>query len=162
MAFEKNQVVSFNYKVQSEKGEVIDESKPGQPLSFLAGNGHVLPKVEETLNGMLLNAKKTITLEPEDAYGLFSEEFIRPAARDSFPEDLELKEGMEFMANLEDGSTKPFIIKEINDDQITCDFNHPLAGYTLVFDLELIEVRDAAPEEIEHGHAHGPGGHAHH
>ncbi len=162
MPFEKNQVVAFNYKVQNDKEEVIDESKPGHPLTFIAGQGHVLAKVEETLNGMLLNTKKSITLEPQDAYGLFSEEFIRPATRDSFPADMEMEVGMEFMANLEDDSTKPFIIKEISGDQITCDFNHPLAGFTLTFELELVEVRDASPEELEHGHVHGPGGHAHH
>jgi len=162
MAFEKNQVVAFNYKVQNDKNEVIDESQPGQPLAFLAGQGQVLAKVEETLNSMLFNAKKSITLEPQDAYGLFSEEFIRPADRNSFPAEMELEEGMEFMANLEDGSTKPFVIKDITGDQITCDFNHPLAGFTLTFELELVEVRDASPEELEHGHVHGPGGHAHH
>ena len=161
MSFEKNQVVTFHYSVTNENKEVVDSSFSAEPLAFLAGQNQVLPKVEETLNGMLLNTKKTVTLSPQEAYGEYNEEHIQQASRGNFPADTKLEIGMQFMADMEDGGHMPFIIKAIEGDQVTIDFNHPLAGQTLTFDLELIEVRDATEEELSHGHVHGPGGHHH-
>jgi len=159
MSFEKNQVVSFHYSVTNEQGKTVDSSRSGDPLTFLAGRQQVLPKVEEALNGLLLNTRKTIALPPEDAYGEFVKERVQIASRTNFPPETQLEIGMEFMASMEDGHQLPFIITAIEGDQITVDFNHPLAGQTLTFDLELISVRDATAEELAHGHVHGPGGH---
>ena len=161
MSFEKDQVVTFHYLVMNADKKVVDSSRSGEPLAFLAGRNQVLPKVEETLNSMLFNTQKTITLTPKDAYGEYDEAHIQQASRSNFPEDTQLEVGMEFWADMEGGGHMPFVIKALEGDQVTIDFNHPLAGETLIFDLELIGVREATAEELSHGHVHGAGGHHH-
>lgn len=162
MSFKKDQVVSFHYTVTNEHGTVVDDSRGNEPLAILAGRGQILPKLEEALNEMELNEKRNITLAAADAYGEFSEDAIQKASRSNFPEGTQLETGMEFMAAMEDGHQMPFVISKIEGDEVTVDFNHPLAGQALTFDVELMEIRDASAEELEHGHVHGAGGHHHH
>jgi len=162
MPFKKDQVVVFHYTVTNEKNEVVDNSRGGEPLAVLTGRGQILPKLEEAMQDLALNEKKIVPLAAKDAYGEFSEEQIQTVSRDNFPADAKLEIGMEYMASMEDGHQMPFAISKIDGDQITVDFNHPLAGQDLTFEVEVVELRDAAPEELEHGHVHGPGGHHHH
>lgn len=162
MSFEKNQVVQFHYTVRNSKDEVVDDSRGGEPLAILAGNGQILPKLEEALQEMQLNEKKSVFLAAADAYGEHSDDAIQVASRDNFPKDAKLEVGMEFMASMQDGQNMPFTISKIEGEQITVDFNHPLAGEDLTFDVELTEIRDASAEELQHGHVHGAGGHHHH
>ena len=161
MPIKANQVITLNFTLKDESGEIIDSTNNDQPFSFLSGNNQVLPKLEENINNMIIGGKKNIILSPEDAYGIYKEEAIQSVNRAEFPEDMEIEEGMSFMADSPDGKHLPFTIKEIKDDFVTVDFNHPLAGKKLEFDLELVDVRDATSEEITHGHVHGPGGHHH-
>ncbi len=161
MAFEKDQVVQFHYTVTNNKKEIVDNSRDGEPLAVLAGRQQILPKLEAALQELAINEKKTIPLAAKDAYGEFSEESIQLASRDNFPKDAKLEVGMEYMASMEDGHQAPFEITKIEGDEITCDFNHPLAGQDLTFEVEIMEIRDASEEELAHSHVHGAGSHHH-
>jgi len=161
MTFKNDQVVIFHYTVKNQDDVIVESSRDGEPLSFISGRNQILPKLEETLGEMQLNEKRIVTLAPKDAYGEFREDANQITNRSNFPSDSELEEGMQFWASTDDGHQMPFTIKEVGEEKVTIDFNHPLAGQTLTFDLELIEVRSATPEELAHGHVHGPGGHLH-
>jgi len=155
-----NQVVTINYTLTDSEGEIIDSSTD-KSFSFLSGAEQVLPKLEEAIDGMIIGSKKIIALTAEDAYGDYIEDAVQIIPRSEFPKEVELKEGMEFVTNSPDGNQMPFVISKITDGHITVDFNHPLAGVDLTFDVELLDVRDATAEELSHGHAHGAHGHHH-
>lgn len=156
-----NKVITFNYTLKDEEGIVLDSSTNKEPLSFLSGTNHILPKLEEALNGMIIGSKKNVKISAADAYGEYSDEAIQKVKKDQFPEEANIEVGMTYIANSPDGKQMPFLVSEINDQDITIDFNHPLAGKDLEFDVELLDVRDATSEEMQHGHAHGAGGHHH-
>jgi FKBP-type peptidyl-prolyl cis-trans isomerase SlyD len=161
MPFKNDQAVSFHYTLTNQDGQLVESSRDNVPLSFLAGRAQILPKLEEELSQMEINEKRTVTLPPADAYGEFRDDAIQHASRDDFPPDTELEIGMQFWASMEDGQQVPFVIKEIGENDVTIDFNHPLAGQTLTFEMELMEIRPATEEELAHGHIHGEGGHQH-
>jgi FKBP-type peptidyl-prolyl cis-trans isomerase SlyD len=157
-----NQVVTINYILTDSEGEIIDSTSEGKSFSFLSGTEQILPKLEEAIGGMLIGSKKIVALTAADAYGEYFDDAVQVLQRSEFPKEMEIKEGMEFVTNAPDGSQMPFVISQITDEQITVDFNHPLAGEDLTFDVELLDLRDATPQELEHGHAHGAHGHHHH
>ena len=161
MPLAQNKAITFNYTLKDDKGNILDTTKGSSPFSFLSGNSQILPKLEDALNGMLLGSKKIVKIDAADAYGEYNEEAVQKVERTNFPKDAELQPGMQFVTNSPDGHQMPFIISEIKEDNITIDFNHPLAGKNLEFDVELLDVRDATAEEIAHGHIHGQGGHHH-
>jgi FKBP-type peptidyl-prolyl cis-trans isomerase SlyD len=161
MPIEPNQVVTINYVLTDEEGNILDTTSGRDSFSFLSGHDQILPKLEEAIKGMLIHSKKTVVLAPADGYGEYIQEAVQVANRADFPNDVQLDEGMSFMATMPDGNQQQFVIKKIEGDDVTIDFNHPLAGKTLTFEVELVDVRDATPEELSHGHAHGPEGHAH-
>jgi FKBP-type peptidyl-prolyl cis-trans isomerase SlyD len=113
------------------------------------------------MQDLALNEKKTVELAAKDAYGEFNKDAIQVASRENFPKEAKLEIGMEYMASMENGQHMPFVISKIDGDEITVDFNHPLAGQDLTFEVEITEIREATAEELEHGHVHGPGGHHH-
>lgn len=160
MALKENQVVTINFTLKDEKGNIIETTTKEQPFAFISGNQQILPELENNVSGMLIGAKKTIVLEPENAYGLYKDTSIQTVNRTEFPEGTKLEVGMGFIADTPDGRQMPFVIKNVEDENITIDFNHPLAGRTLTFEVELLDMREATPEEIAHGHVHGPG-HSH-
>lgn len=162
MSFKKNQVVVFHFILSDENGQELENSYNDQPMAVLTGTNHILPKLEERLSKLSIGEKSKIEIAAADGYGEFNEDNIQQLDRSQFPEDVELKEGLEFVATEDDGKQAIFYIKEVAGKEVTIDFNHPLAGRTLTFDLELLEIRDATREELEHNHAHGPGGHHHH
>jgi FKBP-type peptidyl-prolyl cis-trans isomerase SlyD len=161
MAWESNKVVTITYTVKDDEGAIVDETTKDQPFSFISGQNQILPTLEENISKMLIGGTQKVVLSPEKAYGQFNEESIRLVKRTDFPEEMKIEEGQRLMADTGEGRHLPFIIKEIKGDEITIDFNHPLAGKTLEFQVELIDVRDATDEELTHGHSHGPGGHQH-
>ena len=117
----------------------------------------MIPGFEREMMGAEIGDSRTFTLEPDDAYGMPSDELVQEVPRDMFPEEMPLDLGMMLMS---DGG--PFRIVAITDNTVRCDFNNPMAGKTLHFEVEVMDVRAATPDELAHGHAHGPGGHHHH
>lgn len=162
MAIEQNKVVTMNFTLKDDEGNLLDSTEKGGPFSYISGTNMVLPKLEEALSGMLIGSKKNLKLEAKDGYGNYNDDAIQVVGKENFPEDIVLEVGMEYMANSPDGVKMPFTISNVDGEEITIDFNHPLAGKNLNFDIELLNVRDATAEELSHGHVHGAGGHHHH
>ncbi len=158
----KNKVVSMSYCLKDTKGEELDRSEKNKPLEYLHGGGNIVPGLENGLDGLKVGDKKEVTVKPEEGYGKFLADLKQEVDRKMFPADHKIAVGMQFMSELPDGKKHPFNVIEINDDKILVDGNHPLAGQTLQFSVEIIGIRDATQEELQHGHAHGEGsGHNH-
>lgn len=162
MAIENNKVVTMNFKLTDDEGNILDSTETDGPFSYLSGNNMVLPKLEEAVNGMIIGTKKSIKLDAADGYGVYNEQIVQVVGKENFPQDFELEVGMSYIASNPDGTQMPFVITEVREADVTIDFNHPLAGKNLNFDVELLDVRDATAEELSHGHVHGPDGHHHH
>lgn len=149
----KDVVASVHYRgTLTDTGEEFDSSHGGDPLSYLVGAGQMIPGFEQALMGASTGDKKTFNLEAEDAYGPKDPEGVQQVPRDQFPEEIEI--GMVFGAEMPDGNNIPIRVVNANDEFITVDFNHQLAGQRLTFEVEVISVRVASDEEKEHGHAH--------
>ncbi len=157
-----NKVVTMNFTLTDDEGNVLDTTDHGSPFSYLSGNNNILPKLEEAIDSMIIGTKKQISLVSTDAYGNYNEEIVQVVGKENFPEDFELEVGLSYVASNPDGVQMPFVITEVRDEDVTIDFNHPLAGKNLNFNVELLDVRDATQEELSHGHVHGPDGHHHH
>jgi FKBP-type peptidyl-prolyl cis-trans isomerase SlyD len=156
-----NKVVTINYTLKDEEGNVIDQTSQNKPFQYLSGTSQILPKLEEQIDGMLIGGKKNVVIPPKEGYGEYQDDALQSIERNAFPKETELEVGMSFVANSPDGKQLPFVIKEVDDESVKVDFNHPLAGKTLNFEVELLDKREATPEEVSHGHAHGPDGHHH-
>ena len=126
-------------------------------MEFITGSGELLPKLEAEIITMPLNGKKKIVLQPAEAYGDYDPEDIQVVKRDELPDDIELEIGTELLAEVEEDAEEELscFISKIDGDEITLDFNHPLAGKSLHFEVELTGMRPATQEELEHGHVHG-------
>lgn len=161
MAILTNKVVTFNYTLKDDEGNLLDSTDNGGPLSFLTGNQQILPGLEDVLSSMIIGSKKNVKLAAADAYGEYDEDAIQKVKRNLFPEEADLEIGRTYFGHSPEGQHLQFVITGIENDDITVNFNHPLAGKDLEFDVELLDVRDATPEEISHRHVHGPGGHHH-
>lgn len=162
MPIEANKVVTMNFTLTDETGNVLDSTDAGGPFSYISGTGTVLPKLEEAVSIMMIGTKKQLKLEAKDCYGEYNEDAVQAVGKENFPEDFVLEAGMEYMASNPEGVQMPFVITNVEDETVTVDFNHPLAGKNLNFDLELLDVRDATAGELAHGHVHGAGEHHHH
>lgn len=160
MKIAENLVVTMDYELRID-GEIVDTSEDGDPIIFLQGAGQIIPGLEKAINGLTVGDKKTVTVDPSDGYGEIDPDSIVEVPKDEFPSDFPLELGVEITVNTEDEDDDSYeeemeaTIVGINEDTITLDFNHPLAGKTLTFSINILEVREATPEEIEHGHAHG-------
>jgi FKBP-type peptidyl-prolyl cis-trans isomerase SlyD len=157
-----NTVVRVHYTgTLPETGEVFDSSEGKDPLTFLVGHKKMISGFEEEMMGAKLGERREFTLEPERAYGLSLDELILefPKAEFSHLESsgVQIELGMQLVAQTFEGPA-PFIVRAMTEDSITADFNHAMAGKTLNFSVEVVEVRAATDEEVDHGHAHGPGG----
>jgi FKBP-type peptidyl-prolyl cis-trans isomerase SlyD len=161
MAIGQNKVVTMNFILKDENGKTIQATNNMEPFQFLSGNQQILPRLEEEIDNMIIGSKKNVKITAREAYGEYKEEAIQQVSKNNFPKDIDLEVGMEFIANSPKGEQMPFVVKEIKNEEVTIDFNHPLAGKDLEFDIELLDVRDATVEEMQHGHVHGPGGHHH-
>lgn len=154
-------VVSVHYTLKTEDGEVIDSSEGESPLMYLHGAGNIVPGLERQLAGRSVGDRVKAVVSPEEGYGEHSGDEPQRVPRSSFPADADLYEGMEVMAQSTQGEMYPMWIVEVTDDHVLVDDNHPLAGITLHFDVEIAGIRAATDEELAHGHPHGPGAHAH-
>lgn len=155
------QVMGFHYTLKDKEGNVIDTSDNSEPLLFLVGSGQIIPGLEIEISAMSVGDKKNIEVKAADAYGEVIDDLRITVQKSQFPPDADLKVGDQFQVN-EEPHAPIFTVISIEGEDVNIDGNHPLAGEDLFFDVEVTEKRDATQEEIDHGHAHGPGGHHHH
>jgi len=157
MNITKNAVASLIYTVCDESGSVIDSNKEGgQPLVYLHGAGFLIPGLENALEGQQAGDQLEVTVSPEDAYGEHHEGLVQRVPRELFG-GAEVEVGMRFSADTDAGQ-RTVVVTETAEDSVVVDGNHPLAGLTLTFEVEVTDVRAATAEEISHGHVHGAGG----
>lgn len=152
-------VVSIHYTLRDAKGQVLDSSSGGEPLVYLHGHENIVPGLEDALEGKSIGDKVAAVVAPEDGYGEKTGEVER-VPRDAMPPDVEV--GMDLLAEDEDGEVIPFWVVAIEGDEVVVTPDHPLAGVELHFDVEVVALRKATGEELDHGHPHGPDGHGHH
>lgn len=146
-----------------ETGEVFDSSEGREPLTFMVGHKQMIPGFEQEIMGAKVGEKREFTLESERAYGDRDETAVMEIQRDQFKQleaETSLEVGMQLVAQMPHGPA-PFIITNLSDDMVTADFNHALAGQSLTFAVEIVELRPLTEEELAHGHIHGPDG-SHH
>jgi FKBP-type peptidyl-prolyl cis-trans isomerase SlyD len=153
-------VATFHYTLTDDAGAVIDSSAGREPLAYLHGAGNIVPGLERALTGRTVGDSFTVDVVPEEGYGVRHEGLIQVVPRSAFQGVDTLEVGMQFQANSNQGPMS-VVIAAITGDEVTVDGNHPLAGQTLHFAVEITEVRDASDEEAEHGHVHGAHGHEH-
>jgi FKBP-type peptidyl-prolyl cis-trans isomerase SlyD len=161
MKIAKGNVVGIDYALHLGDGEVVDRSEPGEPLTYLHGEGQIVPGLETALEGLSVGDQKQVVVGPDDGYGTHDPRGVQEVPKGAFPPDFDPKIGMELTAEGPSGEPVPFTIREVKPEAVVIDLNHPLAGRTLHFDVTVREVRVATAEELEHGHAHGPEGHEH-
>ncbi len=148
---EKGVVVSIAYRLTSE-GVEIESTDSDDPLEYLHGAGNIVPGLEVALEGKKAGDKFTVTLQPIDAYGEYDEEDVEVVAREDVPDSLEV--GMEVLLEDEDGDLIEATVSAINDDSVVLDFNDPLAGKVVTYEVEVLELREADEEELEQGYPH--------
>jgi len=153
----KHSVVSIHYTLTDDAGEVMDSSEGRDPLAYLHGENNLISGLESELEGKAAGAKFQATIPPEDAYGTVNEDFIQTLSRQMFQGVEDIETGMTFVAQGEGGQQRQVRVVEVEGDDVTIDANHPMAGKTLHFDVEIVEVREATAQEIEHGHVHQDG-----
>jgi FKBP-type peptidyl-prolyl cis-trans isomerase SlyD len=146
MQIENDALVSIDYKLTLDNGELVDESSPGDPLSFIYGMGQVVPGLEKELAGQTVGQETRITVEPEEGYGPMQPELVREMARDRFPMEMSIEVGMIFQAETPHGPVN-FQVADVTEEIIKADFNHPLAGKRLHFDIRVAEVREATEDD---------------
>ncbi len=159
MKIESNKVVSIHYTLTDNAGTVLDSSSGKDPLTYIQGIGNLIAGMEEGLEGKTAGEKLTIKVSPEKGYGIKNQELIQQVPIAAFGGQM-VSPGMQFEAGSQE---QRFLVTvtEVNNDTVTIDGNHPLAGVELNFDVEVITIREATAEELDHGHVHGPGGHHH-
>ncbi|MDG1516589.1 MAG: peptidylprolyl isomerase [Flavobacteriales bacterium] len=155
MKIQEKSVVTMHYTLTTDQGDTIDSSVSGEPLSFIQGVGMLIPGLEAQLDGKEIGFKALIKVDAKEAYGDRNEEAMHTLPKSGFqPEkDEELVIGMEVQLDSEQGPVLAFVT-EIKEEEVVLDLNHPLAGMNLNFDVEVIAVRAAEKEELEHRNAH--------
>jgi len=152
MAIENNMVVAFSYELKDhESGEMLDASRPDAPLEFITGKSHIIPGLEKEILTMNLGDSRVVVVAPEEAYGVYHDAAVATYPREQFA-GLELEIGMPLYGQSEDGSTIQVIVKAFDDESVTIDQNHPLAGKTLAFAISIDSIREASVEEVMTGH----------
>jgi len=155
-------VVTMDYRLVVD-GETIEDSKAenGEAIQFIQGAGHVLEALEGAIAGMTVGDRKHVTIQPEDGYGVYDEEAVEDVPSDEFPKEIPLEAGVELQMQDTDGDYHYAVIDSVEGDVVHLNFNHPLAGKVLEFDVHIIGLRTATPEEMEHGHVHFGDDHDH-
>ncbi len=153
-------MVSIQYTLTDDQNAVLDRSTAQDPLVYLHGTGSLIPGLEQVLEGRIAGDKLQVTVKPEDGYGVRDDNMLQNLKKSEFPKEEEIEIGMRFQVSSEDGPMVLTVV-EIKDEEVIVDANHPLAGVTLHFDVEVGSVREATENELSHGHAHGPDDHHH-
>ena len=155
MKASKNTVVSVHYTLWNDEGEELETSVGDEPLEYLHGSDSIVPGLEKVLEGQTMGFKTKVKIPAADAYGERDEELVFEVPKDELPEGLE--EGEEISSEDEDGEEDVFTVVELTENGALLDGNHPFAGLDLTFEVEIVGLREATAEEIEHGHVHGEG-----
>ena len=142
------------YTLTLDSGEVIDSSTGREPLQFICGRGMIIPGLERELLSLKTGDKKSVIVQPEEGYGLVNEQLMQTVNREQLAPHLELKEGMSLTGRNEQGQQFEVLVESFTDSDVKIDMNHPLAGKILNFETEIIEIREANSEELDHGHVH--------
>ncbi|EPF71455.1 FKBP-type peptidyl-prolyl cis-trans isomerase [Acinetobacter rudis] len=158
-AIANNHVVSFHYTLTNAEGETLDQSQ-GEPLAYLHGAGNIIPGLEKALLGKKVGEKFTVNVPAAEGYGEYNPDLVQEVPKQMFQGVENIEPGMQFQAQSDDG-VQIVTVKAVEAENIIVDANFPLAGQDLTFQVEIVEVRDASAEELEHGHVHGVGGHHH-
>lgn len=159
MKIEKDRVVRFHYSVAEAGGEPVETSKDREPLAVLIGHGNIIPGLEKAMEGHEAGDSFKTDVAAADAYGEKREGLTQRIPKKHFG-DAKLSPGMQVVMNTQFGP-RAVTIQKVGHSVVDVDLNHPMAGKDLNFDIEIVEVREATPEEIEHKHVHGDGGHQH-
>jgi FKBP-type peptidyl-prolyl cis-trans isomerase SlyD len=160
MQISANMVVSIDYTLTDDQGTVIDSSEGREPLAFIQGIGNIIPGLERALEGKAQGDSLKVRIAPEDGYGERSDDLTQAVPKQMFESADEIEVGSQFQTMSETGPQIVTVVA-VDDEHVTVDANHPLAGENLNFDVTIVEIREASAEELEHGHVHGPEGHAH-
>ncbi len=160
MQIATNTVVTIDYTLKDDDQSVLDTSQGQEPLSYIHGIGNLIPGLEKALAGKSEGDRVQVTISPDDAYGERDEDLLQAIPRERFERANEIEVGMQFHTQSEEGMQVVTVV-DVDGESITIDGNHPLAGKTLHFDVQIVGVREASAEEISHGHVHGAGGHQH-
>jgi FKBP-type peptidyl-prolyl cis-trans isomerase SlyD len=160
MQAEKDKVVSFHYQLSEDSGAEVENSHGREPMAFLFGHRNIIAGLEQAMAGHVAGDKFDAVVGPAEAYGERREDFVQRVPKKYFQHPEHLKPGMHTVLNTKDGHRSVTVLK-LGSSVVDVDLNHPMAGKTLRFAVEITDIRDATPEELEHGHVHGPGGHHH-
>ena len=160
MEITADRVVTIHYTLKDDGGTVLDSSAGGEPLAYIQGHGNLVPGLEKALEGKRDGSTLAVSLEPADGYGVHDAALVQRVPKRTLQGSGEIKKGQQFQARTDDGM-RVFTVTAVVGDMITLDGNHPLADQTLHFNVEVLSVREATSEELEHGHVHGAGGHHH-
>ncbi len=146
-------VVTLKYSV-SVAGQVVESSADDNPIQFIQGRGDVIPGLENALYGLSVGDQKEFDVAPEDGYGEADPDAIAKIPKAEFPPEIPLQPGVELRLKDEQGDELEAQIVTVEDEIVRLNFNHPLAGKELLFAIQVIDLRKATPEELEHGHVH--------
>lgn len=159
MKIQKDHVVRFHYAVSEAGAAPIEDSRHGEPLAILHGHGNIIPGLEKAFEGRETGERFVADIAAADAYGERREGLVQRVPKKHFG-DRHLQPGMQVVLNTNFGP-RAVTVEKVGLSVVDVDLNHPMAGKDLHFDIEIVEVREATPEELEHGHVHGEGGHHH-
>ncbi|NJC96705.1 MAG: peptidylprolyl isomerase [Anaerolineales bacterium] len=152
-------VVAMEYTLKID-GEVIDSSQGQDPLEFLTGHGNIISGLEREMIGMKVGESKDVVVVPADGYGEYDEEAYLDVPSQQFPKDMKVEEGLELTVRDDSGQARYARIESVEGETVRLNFNHPLAGDELHFNVKVVSLREPTSEELEHGHVH-QGGHHH-
>ena len=153
-------VAAFHYTLTDDAGQVIDSSEGREPLTYLHGSSQIVPGLEKQMEGREVGDKFTAEVSPEEGYGVRHDELMQEVPKEAFQGVEDIQPGMQFQGRGPQGDIN-VTVQKVEGDKVFIDGNHPLAGKTLNFAIEVTDVREASAEELEHGHVHGAGGHDH-
>jgi FKBP-type peptidyl-prolyl cis-trans isomerase SlyD len=154
LAITDNLVVSITYTLTNDDATVLDSTEESGPMDYLHGADNIIQGLEDGLEGKKVGDKLKVRVDPEDGYGEVFTEFMQVVDIAAFEGVESIEVGMQFESETDEGELEIVTIKSVDDNEVTIDANHPLAGVTLNFDVEIVGVREATAEEIEHEHVH--------
>lgn len=149
-----NTVVSIHYALSDDEGNEMENSAGSDPLTYLHGTGNLIPGLESALVGKTAGDELEVVVPPEEGYGEVVPQLVQAVDRSVFQGADTIEPGMVFQAQDPQGNVQRIVVKDVDGDEVTIDANHPLAGAELHFQVQIVDVREATQEEIDHGHAH--------